>query len=444
MLERPEQERLKADLQALMNEAKKRGATAVEVIGGVDSGFSTTVRMGNVDTLEYHNDNNFAVGVYFGQRKGSANTSDTSFKAMLETLTAACDIARYTEADPYAGLADADAMATEIPNLDLYHPWSISPEEAINLALECENKALQVDKRINNSEGATVSTSQGYHVYANSHGFIGGYPTTNHALSCSLIAEYNGEMQRDYDYTVAHDAQDLMRSDEIAAYAAHKVLSRLGARTVKTCQVPVLLDTSIAGSLIANFLSAIRGTALYRKNTFLLNQLGKQIFPSFMEIEERPHLLKAIGSAPFDGDGLLTRPKKFIEEGILKSYVLSTYTARKLGMESTANAGGVFNAHVKSSGQEDLKALVKKMHKGIIVTELMGQGVSILTGDYSRGACGFWVENGEIQYPIHGFTIAGNLKDMFANLVAVGNDKDIRHNSYCGSILLEKMMVAGE
>jgi len=433
--------------QDILHLAVQKGATQAEVAVSLDSGLSTTVRAGEVETLEFHREQGMGVTVFFGKRKGIASSSDISQAAIEETVKAACNIAQFTMPDECAGLADPELMAYDYPQLDLYHPWKISPEEAIKIATECETYGRKIDKRITNSEGAGLNTHEGLQVYGNTHGFIGGYPTSRYTLSCVLIGEQQGHMQRDYWYTVARDGRQLESAKSVAQHAAERTLARLGARKIKTGKYPILFQADVARSLLGGFISAIQGSNLYRQASFLLNCLGKSVFAPWVNIEEHPHVLGGLASAPFDADGVRTQPKSLVTDGVLQSYILSSYSARKLNMTTTGNAGGVHNLFIKpagKNGEQDLAALLKHMGTGILVTELMGHGTNIITGDYSHGAVGFWVENGVIQYPIEEFTIASNLKDMFLNLVAVGNDIDKRSGIQTGSWLLDTMTVAGE
>lgn len=428
--------------------AQAEGASQAEVGITSDTGFSVNVRLGEVETVEYNRDKGVGVTVYFGQCKGSASTSDTSLEAVKNTVIAACNIARFTSEDPYSGLADAKLMAHNYPDLDLYHPWAITPEQAIQLAKECEDQARAFDPRIVNSEGASVSTHQGIHIYANSYGangggFNGAYASSRHGLNCSLVAQDSNGMQRDGSYTIARDAANLETIATVAKHAGERTVKRLGSRRLKTCQTPVIFHAEIASGLIGCFLSAIAGSSLYRKSSFLVDHLGKTVFSDHVKIYERPHLLKGLGSAPFDSEGVATHDRDLVIDGVLQGYLLGSYSARKLGMQSTGNAGGAHNVLIKTSNH-NLTDLLKQMHTGLLITELMGQGINIVTGDYSRGAVGFWVENGEIQYPVDEITIAGNLRDMFRQLVTVGNDIDHRRSILTGSILLENMMIAGE
>ncbi len=433
---------LEQQVSDILAEARAQGASAAEAGVSTDTGLSVTVRLGEVETVEHHRDKGVAVTVYFGKRKGTASSSDFSPRAIRETVAAACTIARYTAEDEYSGLADADLMATDIPDLDLCHPWVLSADQAVALAMDAE-AAGRVDQRITNSEGATVNTYQGGRVYGNSHGFIGGYASTRHGISCVLIAQQGeNDMQRDYWYTVARDAASLELPAEVGAHAARRALQRLGARRLSTRQVPVIFAAEVAGGLIGHFLGAIRGGSLYRNASFLVDHLDKRVFPEFVHIHEQPHLKNALGSAPFDDEGVATRARDFIVDGVLTSYVLDSYSARKLGMQTTGNAGDVHNLTV-DPGTLDLDGLIKEMGTGLLVTELMGMGVNIVTGDYSRGASGFWVENGEIQYPVQEITIAGNLRDIFMQIQGTGRDVDTRGNIRTGSILIERMTVAG-
>lgn len=446
-MDKQEQEKSLKDLkdivQKMLDKAKQKGATAAEVVASVDDGYSVSVRMGDVETLEYHKNKGISINVYFGQSSGHASTSDTSPDALERTVNAACDIAAYTEADPAAGLADPELLAKYCPDLDLYHPWNLSIDEAINLAKTCEAEALQYDKRIVNSDGANLSTHQFWRVYGNTHGFLEGYLSTRHSLNCSVIAKENESMERDYGYTLSRRPDGLASPKTVGCEAASNALARLSPRKIKTCQVPVLFRADVAAGLLGSFFNAIAGSNLYRKSTFLLDHLNKQVFSKHIRIYEMPHILQALGSSYYDNDGVSTYAKDFITDGILNSYLLGIYSARRLGMKTTGNAGGVTNVFIETS-DHTFTSLLKQMGKGLVVTELLGQGANILTGDYSRGASGFWVENGEIQYPVSGITVAGNLRDMFLNFRLVGNDVDTRSNIQTGSILVDGMTVAGE
>ena len=436
-------ERLSTLVASILAEAKQQGASSAEAGLSVDRGLSVNVRLGEVETIEHHRSQGLGVTVYFGQRKGTASSTDLSAQAVRETVAAACRIAKHAAADEFAGLPEAELLAKDFPDLDLYHPWVVEVEEAIELAKRCEDAARSFHPDITNSEGANLNTYQGLRVAGNSLGFLHGYPSSRHSISCSVIGGTGDNMQRDDWWTVARDAIDMEPAEVVGRKAAERTIRRLNGRSLSTRQCPVIFAAEVAGGLIGHFIGAIRGGNLYRKSTFLLDQLGKPVFPGFIHIHEQPHLRKALGSAPYDGEGVATHAHDIVKDGILESYVLSTYSARKLGMKTTGNAGGVHNLIIEP-GVLDLPALLKKMGTGLFVNELMGQGVNIVTGDYSRGAGGFWVENGEIQYPVDEFTIAGNLKDMFMNIVAVGNDVDLRGNTRTGSILIEEMTIAGD
>ncbi|MCW8901088.1 MAG: metalloprotease PmbA [Gammaproteobacteria bacterium] len=435
-------ENLKSVVNDLLQEATAQGASAAEAGLSVESGLSVTVRMGEVETMEHNRDKGLAITVYFGQRKGSASTSDFSPKAIKDTVKAACDIARYTEDDIYAGLPDEHLMAKDIADLDLYHPWEISAEEAMQLARQCEDAARAEDNRILNSEGGSVSSHSGIRVYGNTQGFLNGYPTSRHSMSCTVIAGQNEAMQRDYWYSVNRDASKLESAVDIGKQAAQRTVSRLDAKSMPTCKVPVIFKAEVARGLLSHFLAGIRGGAQYRKASFLLDHLGKQIFPENIRLDERPHIKGALSSAPYDSEGVMTRAHDIITDGVLQSYVLDSYAARRLDMQSTGNAGGIHNLYINHD-DVSLEAMLKEMDKGLLITEVMGQGVNTVTGDYSRGATGFWVENGEIQYPVEEFTLASRLQDMFMGLQRVGNDLDTRAGVITGSWLIDNMTVAG-
>lgn len=427
----------------ILREIAYQGASAGEVAVSKGIGFSVNVRMGSVDTVEYNRDKGVGITVYFGQRKGSASTSDPTPESIQNVIKAACNIAKMTSEDPYAGLADPDLLAKNFPDLDLYHPWSIDPEQAIILAQDCEQQARAFDKRLTNSEGASLSTYQSLAVYGNSNGFIGGYPTSKHSISCTLVGQDSKGMQRDGYYTLARDPIDLESISAVAKKSAENTLRRLSSQRLKTCNVPVIFKAEVARGIFGSFLSAVSGGSLYRKASFLLDQLGKPVFAKQITIQERPHLLKALGSSPFDAEGVATHDRDLIKDGILQGYILGSYSARKLGMKSTGNAGGAHNILIQTENK-NFADLLKQMGKGLLVTEVMGQGVNLVTGDYSRGAAGFWVENGEIQYPVEEITIAGNLRDIYLQIVSVGNDVDHRGIIHTGSILIEQMTIAGE
>lgn len=433
---------LQAQVEHILAEARRQGATACEVAVSLQDGLTASVRQREVESVEFIRDQGFSITVYSGQRKGSASTTVMGDAAVREAVAAALAIARHTSEDDCAGLADPELMARELPELDLWHPWELSPEQAVELALECEEAAFAADPRITNADGTSVDTSRGCTVYGNSHGFIGGYAGTAHSISCVMIAGEGGSMQRDYWYDHGRRADALASAQSIGRKAAERTTSRLGARSVPTCNVPVIFAAEVARGLFGHLLGAISGGALYRKASFLVDALGEQLFPDWFTLDERPLLKGGLASSSFDGDGLATRAQPFIKDGQLVSYLLSTYSGRKLGLPSTANAGGARNVFV-THGQQDRAALLRQMGTGLLVTELMGQGLNMVTGDYSRGAGGYWVENGEIQFPVQEVTIAGNLRDMYRNLVAVGSDLDTRGSLRTGSVLLEQMKVAG-
>ena len=427
----------------MLKYAKQQGATACAAEVSDGFGQSVTVRQGEVETIEYNRDKGIAVSVFLGQRRGNASTSDFSVKAVRDTVDAALSIARYTASDDCAGLPEQEMLATEFPDLDLYHPWPLNMEQAIELARECEQVAFARDKRINNSEGATVNVHEAQFVYANSLGFIGGFPTSRHSISCAVIAGKNETMQRDYWYSEARNAKEILKVEEIGRIAAERALRRLKARKLGTMQVPVLYEAPVAASLLGHFVGAVSGSSLYRKSSFLLDQLGKQVFSKNIHIDAVPDIPRGLASGAFDDEGVKTQRRAIVEKGVLHGYFLGSYSARKLGMKTTGNAGGNHNLIVQP-GKLDFDGLLKKMGRGLVVTELLGQGVNHVTGDYSRGAAGFWVENGEIQYPVEEITIAGNLKDMYRHIAAVGNDVLVQGSRQCGSILVENMTVAGQ
>lgn len=429
-------------LTELLNRAKKQGATETEASISYDIGFSVTVRNKKVETIEHNRNKSLGINVYFGRKKGSASTSDFSSEAIQSTIEAACHIARFTTEDPFSGLAESHFLEKTPADLDLFHSWSIDPQNAISLGKECEANALARDNRLTVSEGVTLSTQEAIYVYANSNGFLGGYPSSLHSISCNLIAKDKMGMQRDGSYTLSRDPRQLQSIEELAKEAVDNTAKRLGAKRIATCRVPVIFHSEIAGRLIRTFLEAISGGNLYRKASFLVNHKGKPVFAKKISIYEKPHLLSALGSAPFDDEGVRTHDRVLVKEGILCGYLLNSYSARKLGLQTTGNAGGFHNILLETS-QFKLNDLIKQMGKGLLITELMGQGINLVTGDYSRGAAGFWIENGEIQYPVEEITIAGNLKDMYQNIVAIGNDINIKSSIQTGSIFLENMMVAG-
>lgn len=428
--------------QDMLAYAKQRGATAAAVEVSEGFGQGVTIRHSEVETIEYNRDKGLGITAYVGQQRGNASTSDFSPQAIRDTVDAALSIARYTAKDDCSGLPDAEMLAHDCPDMDLYHPWDLPVEAAIELAQQCEQAALETDKRISNSEGATVNLHEGHFITANSLGFIGGYSTSRHSLSCAVIAGADDAMERDYWYTVARDAKSLLSAQQVGRIAAERTLRRLNARQIDTMQVPVLFEAPIASGLLGSFVSAVSGGSLYRKSSFLLDQLDKTVFASHINIEDVPDIRKGLASSPFDDEGVQTQRRVIVENGLLRGYFLGSYSARKLGRKTTGNAGGNHNL-ILQSGELDFAGLLKQMGRGLLVTELLGQGVNQVTGDYSRGAAGFWVEHGEIQYPVQEITIAGNLKDMYRNIVAVGNDVLVHGSKQCGSILVEGMTVAG-
>ena len=436
-----------SDLLALVElalaEARTLGASQAEAAVSMDVGLSVSVRMGEVETIEYQRDRGMGITVYFGTRKGAASTGDLSPLALRETVAKACSIARFTADDECAGLPDPDTLATEIPDLELAHEWDLAPEAACDLALVCEAAALAVDPRIKNSEGASVGTHRGMRAYGNSHGFLAAYPGTLHSVSCAVLGVVDDEMERDYWYSTTRDWRELEPAASVGRHAGERAVRRLGARKLATSKAPVLFSPDVARGLIGSFLGAMRGGSQYRRSSFLLNAAGERVFPEWFAISERPHLHRALGSAPFDHEGVATRDRELVTAGVALGYVLSTYSARKLGLKTTGNAGGTHNVLVHSR-ERDFDAMLALMDRGLLVTELMGQGVNGVTGDYSRGATGFWVENGKLAYPVHEVTIAGNLKDMYREIVDVGTDIDQRGGVRTGSILVGQMTIAGE
>jgi PmbA protein len=436
------QEALRAIAQTVLDHAAVKGATACEVDVSEGLGQSVSVRRQEVETIEYNRDKGLGVTVYLGQRRGHASSSDFSLPALKASVEAALSIARFTAEDDCAGLPDAELLATREMDLDLFHPWDISVESAIDLARRCEQSAFDVSPLIRNSEGASVSAQSSHFVSANSLGFMGGFATSRHYVSCSVIAGEGDEMQRDDWYATRRKADDFPDAALIGDYAARRALARLGSRKLKTRKCPVIFEAPLAVGLIGSFVHAISGGALYRKTSFLLDSLGKQIFPKFVQISERPHIRGGFASSPFDDDGVATRDREVVKDGRLQGYFLSTYSARKLGMQTTGNAGGSHNLQVQR-GVHDLKGLLREMGTGLLVTELLGQGVNYVTGDYSRGAAGYWVEKGEIAYPVEEITIAGNLREMLQGIAAIGNDIEVRGSKQVGSVLVERMTIAG-
>jgi len=434
---------LKQMVTDVLKYAREHGATACEAEVSEGFGQTVTVRHGEVETIEYNRDKSMGISVYIGQRRGHASTSDFSAAAMRATADAALSIAKFTASDEFAGLADEKLLAKNIPDLDLFHPWDLPVERAIELAQACESAAFAVDKRITNSEGATVSLQQSHFAYGNSLGFLGGYPSSRHWISCAVIAGKGDAMQRDDWYTSARDPAALDTPEAVGKIAGARALARVGAKKIVTAQVPVLFEAPVAASLLGHFVSAVSGGSLYRKSSFLVDSLGKKVFSPLVDITEDPLIAKGEASSPFDEEGVATHRRQVVEQGVVQGYFLGSYSARKLAMQTTGNAGGTHNLMLKSTG-EDLPQLLKKMGRGLLVTEMLGSGINMVTGDYSRGAAGFWVENGEIAYPVQEITVAGNLKDMFLGVVAAGQDIVKRGSKQCGSILIERMTVGGD
>jgi PmbA protein len=428
--------------EVMLSRAREMGATAAETEVSQGFGQSVTVRKGEVETIEYNRDKGVTVTVYMGKQRGHASSVDTSPAALDAAVDKALTIASFTEEDECAGLADPDRLARDIPDLDLYHRWDVPVEEAISIAQQCESAALAVDPRITNSEGATVSAHEGEFVYANTLGFSGGYRTSRHSISCSVIAEDNGSMQRDYWYTSSRLPGELEAADAVGRAAGERSVRRLNARKLTTRSAPVVFEAPIASGLIGHFVGAVSGGSLYRKSSFLLDSIGQTVFAPHIRISERPHLPRGVASAPFDDEGVATVARDVVRDGVVQGYFLGSYSARKLGLVTTGNAGGSHNLLV-GHGDDDFQALLRRMGTGLLVTELLGQGVNPVTGDYSRGAAGFWVENGEIAYPVEEITVAGNLRDIYRGIVAVGNDVDRRGARQTGSILIDNMTIAG-
>jgi len=435
-------DRLAELAEETIRRARAAGASQAEVSASIDVGLNVNVRLGEVETVERTRDRGFSLTVYFGGRKGSASTADLNPDSIQATIDQACAIARFTEEDPASGLADAERMATSFPDLDLWHPWDLDVDDAIALGRDIEDAGRAV-AGITNSDGASVNAGQSVSVYANSHGFVGRERGTRHSLSVALIAGDDDGMQRDYWYDSVRHAGDFMDAADIGRKAAERTLARLGARRLGTRQAPVLFAPEVARSLLGHLLGAVSGGSLYRRSSFLVDHVGKQILPSWFRIDEKPLIPRGHGSSVFDAEGVATVDSPLVVDGVLQRYILGSYSARKLGLSSTGNAGGVHNLFVKT-GNDDFAGMLRKLGTGLLVTEVMGQGVSIVTGDYSRGASGFWVENGQIAYPVEEITIAANLRDMYANLVAVGSDVDRRSHVLTGSWLVEKMTIAGE
>lgn len=427
----------------LLDAALAQGATAAELDIDKGTGLSVEVRMGQVDKLQYHRDQGINLTVYFGHRKGFASTGDFSPQALADTLDAACRIARYTSEDEFNGLADADQMASEFPKLDLYHPWELGADQAIDMALQAEAVAREHDKRIVNSEGAGVDSYAGMALYANTHGFMGIRHSTRHSLSCSVVAQDGDSMQRDYWYSVSRVPGLLDSADTVGAEAAQRTVRRLNAHSLSTREAPVLFVPQVARGLIRHLIGAISGSSQYRKASFLLNSLGQQVFPDFVQLREDPFIRQALGSRAYDSEGVASRVRDIVRDGVIQEYFLGSYSARKLGMQTTGSASGASNLLLMDTGLSFVD-LLQKMGTGLMVTELIGNGVNSITGDYSRGAVGYWIENGMIVHPVEEVTIASNLKDMFKGIVGIGDDVDERGSIRTGSILIDKMTIAGQ
>ncbi len=439
---RQQEQQLRDAVSLAIEIAQKAGATA-EVGVTKSGGLSVSTRLQEIENVEFNNDGALGISVYVGQQKGNASTSDLTPEAIKNTVEAALAIAKYTSPDDCAGLADRELMAFDAPDLDLYHAAEIDVDKAVQLALDTEKAALEHDERIVNSEGASFNAHTGVRVYGNSHGMLQSYLSSRYSLSCSVIAEHQDQLERDYEYTVARDINQLAQPNWVGENAAQKAIARLQPQKLATQEAPVIFLNDVATGLISHLAAAISGGSLYRKASFLLDHLGKQVLPDWFEIAERPHLIGQLASTPFDSEGVRTQDMEIIRNGILQTYLLTSYSGRKLGMQSTGHAGGIHNWLVKPNSSGKLTALLRQMNRGLLVTEVMGQGVNLVTGDYSRGAAGFWVENGEIQYPVAEITIAGQLPDMLRNIVAVADDIEHRSNIQTGSILLEKMKISG-
>ena len=422
--------------------AQKAGATAEVGVTKV-SGLSVSTRLQEIENVEFTNDGALGISVYLGQQKGNASTSDLSEEAIKNTVEAALAIAKYTSPDDCTGLADKELMAFEAPDLELYHGASVDVEQATKLALEAEKSALEYDAKIVNSNGASFNSHTGVRVYGNTHGMLQSYLSSRYSLSCSVIGGELDQLENDYEYTVSREFDALSSADWVGQNCAKKVIARLNPQKLTTREVPVIFLNDVATGLISHLTGAISGGSLYRKSSFLLDHLGKQVLPDWFQISERPHLLKRLASTPFDSEGVRTQDLEIIQDGVLQTYLLTSYSGRKMGMQSTGHAGGIHNWLVKPNLTGGLTALLRQMDTGLLVTDVMGQGVNIVTGDYSRGAAGFWVENGEIQYPVAEITIAGQLQDMLKNIVAVADDVEHRSNIQTGSILLDKMKISG-
>ena len=429
-------------VETVLNEARSLGVDQAEVAASHDIGLAATARLGEVESLEYTNDRGVGITVYKDHKKGSASTSDFSPGALREAVAKACSFAKFTAADAHSGLADAELMAVNPPDLDLSHQWGLDSDRAINIAIECESAARDYDKRITNSEGATVGTNDGIRAYGNTHGFLASYPKSSHSISCIVVGEEAGAMERDYWYTASRSADELESAQAVGEKAAARTVARLGARKIKTGSASVIFSPDTARGFVGHALGACAGGAQYRRSSFLLDAAGQQIFPDFMQIQERPHIRGGMASAAYDAEGVATADRDLVVDGVLQGYILSSYSARRLGLKTTGNAGGAHNMLIPGNAG-DLNSMMKAMGTGLLVHELIGQGVNSVTGDYSRGVVGFWIEQGEIAYPVHEITIAGNLKDLYRQIEAIGDDQDLRGGVRCGSVWVDGMTIAG-
>ncbi|MBT9318173.1 metalloprotease PmbA [Actinobacillus pleuropneumoniae] len=441
-LQKQEQE-LRQAVEFALNFAKKSGAEAEVGVTKV-AGLSVSTRLEQTENIEFNNDGSLGISVYVGKRKGNASTSDLQPQSIQRAVESALAIAKYTSEDECAGLADKEMMAFEAPDLELYHQADISIEQAVELALEAEHHALNADEKIVNSEGATFNSHSGVRVYGNTHGMLQSYLSSRYSLSCSVISAYEDQLERDYEYTISREFDKLQSPKWIGRQAAFKAVDRLNPQKIKTCEVPVIFYNDVATGLIGHLAGAISGGALYRKSSFLLDKLGTQILPSWFVISERPHLLRQLASSAFDSEGVITQDREIITDGVLQTYLMTSYSARKMSLKTTGHAGGIHNWLVKPNRTGGLDTLLKEMGSGLLVTEFLGSAINAVTGEYSRGAAGFWVENGEIQYPVAEITIAGQLQEMYKNLIAVADDIEHRSNIQTGSILLDKMKISGE
>ncbi|AFU18827.1 metalloprotease PmbA [Actinobacillus suis] len=441
-LQKQEQE-LRQAVEFALNFAKNSGAEAEVGVTKV-AGLSASTRLEQTENIEFNNDGSLGISVYVGKRKGNASTSDLQPQSIQRAVESALAIAKYTSEDECAGLADKEMMAFDAPDLELYHQADISVEQAVELALEAEHHALNADEKIVNSEGATFNSHSGVRVYGNTHGMLQSYLSSRYSLSCSVISAYEDQLERDYEYTISREFDKLQSPEWVGRQAAFKAVDRLNPQKIKTCEVPVIFYNDVATGLIGHLAGAISGGALYRKSSFLLDKLGTQILPSWFAISERPHLLRQLASSAFDSEGVITQDREIITDGVLQTYLMTSYSARKMGLKTTGHAGGIHNWLVKPNRTGGLDSLLKEMGTGLLVTEFLGSAINAVTGEYSRGAAGFWVENGEIQYPVAEITIAGQLQEMYKNLVAVADDIEHRSNIQTGSILLDKMKISGE